>query len=110
MLIVNPWTGGSLAYALAGREVLELHVFGTRTDDEEYVDAHLADIDDDPRVCEAVDRLGAEYVLDFGSQNVFKSKNSGTERSGINDLEPSDRLVLVDAEGDDARLFRIEGC
>ncbi|WP_194383517.1 DUF6541 family protein [Microbacterium luteum] len=110
VLIVNPWTGGSLAYALAGREVLELHVFGTRTDDEEYVDAHLADIDDDPRVCEAVDRLGAEYVLDFGSQNVFDSKNSGTERSGINDLEPSDRLVLVDAEGDDARLFRIEGC
>jgi len=110
VLIVNPWTGGSLAYPLAGREVLERHIFSARTDDEDYVNRNLKDIDTDPEVCEAVARLGADYVLDFGSQNVFNDKASGLERTGLNDLSPSPHLVVVDEEGDDARLFEIVGC
>lgn len=106
----SPWTGTSLAYALTGREVLEKHVFGTLSDDEIYLDRHLRDIDTDPRVCDAVERLGVDYVLDFGAQNVFNSAQSGTDKLGLVDLQPSDALVLVDSEGTDARLFRIEGC
>ncbi|PZU46391.1 MAG: hypothetical protein DI566_07825 [Microbacterium sp.] len=110
LIIANPWTGGSLAFALGGRDVTSLHVFGTRSTDEEFLDAHLRDIDSDPRVCEAVVRTGADYVLDFGAQNVFNDPASGHEREGLNDLTPSRHLVLVDSEGDDARLFAIEGC
>ena len=110
ILIVNPWTGGSLAYALAGREILERHVFSARTLDEELVDGRLRDIDTDPAVCSAVTRLDAEFVLDFGSQNVFSRVDSGGERAGLNDLSESEHLVLVDSEGDDARLFQIVGC
>ena len=106
----NPWTGASLAYALAGREVVEKHVFGSFDDDEIYLDAHLRDIDEDPAVCEAVRRLGVTHVLDFGTRNVFNNPASGVEREGINDLTASDHLVLVDAEGPHARLFEIEGC
>jgi hypothetical protein len=106
----SPWTGTSLAYALSDREVLEKHVFGTLTDDEVYLDAHLRDIDSDPRVCEVIDRLGVDHVLDFGSQNVFNSPESGTDKTGLVDLQPSDSLALVDAEGPSARLFRIVGC
>lgn len=106
----SPWTGTSLAYALAERQVLEKHVFGSPSDDELLLDAHLRDIDTDPRVCEAVNRLGVDYILDFGSQNVFNNPGSGTAWAGVNDLEPSDSLVLVDSEGPAARLFRIEGC
>jgi hypothetical protein len=106
----NPWTGTALAYALAGRDVAERHIYVARDDDEIYLDAHLRDIDDDPRVCEAIDRLGITHVLDFGSQNVFNSDGSGQDRAGLNDLPDSDRLVLVDSEGPGARLFRIEGC
>jgi len=106
----SPWTGTSLAYALTGREVLEKHVFGTLTDDEIYVDEHLSEIEEDPRVCEAVNRLGLDYVLDFGAQNVFNNPGSGTDKLGLVDLQPSESLVLVDSEGAGARLFRIEGC
>ncbi|WP_374977444.1 DUF6541 family protein [Microbacterium trichothecenolyticum] len=106
----NPWTGTSLAYALAGRQVVEKHVFGIRTEDELYLDANLRDIDEDPRVCEAVRSLGVTHALDFGSQNVFNSPASGLDHLGLNDLSPSDHLVLVDSEGAGARLFKIEGC
>lgn len=109
-LLVNPWTGGSLAYALAGRDVSEMHVFGVRTDDQSYVDQNLSSIDTDPAVCDAVARLGFEYVLDFGDQNVFNSPGSGLDHTGLDNLVPSERLVLVDSVGDDARLFRIDGC
>ncbi|WP_159501797.1 DUF6541 family protein [Microbacterium sp. 18062] len=110
LIAANPWTGASLAYALAGREVLERHIFGERTEDEMFLDENLHDIDSDPRVCEVVDRLSVTYVLDFGSQNVFNRADSGLERAGLNDLTESAYLVLVDSEGPDARLFRIEGC
>ncbi len=110
LIIANPWTGGSVAYALSGREVVERHIFGERSEDQIYVDENLRDIDSDPLVCEAVQRIGADYVLDFGTDNVFRRDDSGLERAGLNDLTPSDKLVLVDSEGPDARLFRIEGC
>lgn len=110
VILANPWTGGSLAYALSGRQVVERHIFGTRTDDEVFLSQHLRDIERDPRVCEAIDRLGVDYVLDFGSQNVFNSPDSGLDRAGLNDLVESRSLALVDSEGPAARLFRVEGC
>ncbi len=109
LIVVNPWTGGSLAYPLAGRQVVERHVFGIRTDDEAYIDASLADIDSDPKVCSALDRIGATYVLDFGDRNVFSNPKSGVEHDGLNNLPTSRHFVVVDSEGD-ARLLRIEGC
>jgi hypothetical protein len=110
LIIGNPWTGTSLAYALGGREVVEKHIFGPRSDDAAFLDANLVDIDSDPLVCDAVARLGVDYVLDFGSQNVFGLETPWADRPGLNDLTPSEHLVLVDSEGSDARLFRIEGC
>lgn len=105
----SPRTGTSLAYALAGRDVLRMHIFGDIGDDERYLNRNLQDIDDDPRVCELVDEFGITHVLDFGTRDVY-SPNPSAAYGGIQDLAPADRLVLVDAEGDDARLFRIEGC
>ncbi|WP_236968264.1 DUF6541 family protein [Microbacterium aurantiacum] len=110
VIVVNPWTGGSLAYALGERDVLTRHVFSARSADEEFIDANLENIGSDPEVCTVVDRLDVEYVLDFGSQNVWNNKAAGGERAGLNDLDPSDKLVLVDSQGDDARLFQIVGC
>lgn len=105
----SPWTGTSLAYALAGREVVELHVFGSRNADEIYLDEHLRDIDQDPRVCDAVRALGVSHVLDFGTQNVFNRDDAAADRAGIQGLGPADHLQLVDSQGD-ARLFRVVGC
>ncbi len=106
----SPWTGASLAYAIGDREVLRKHVFGTIGADEQYLDNRLSAIDSDPRVCEAVDRLGVDYVLDFGAQNVWNNPGVGLDRQGLYNLTPSEHLVLVDAQGPSARLFKIEGC
>lgn len=106
----SPWTGASLAYAIGDREVLRKHVFGTIGSDEEYLDNHLKDIDSDAKVCQVVDRLGVDYVLDFGAQNVWNNPGVGLERQGLYGLAPSAHLVLVDSQGPNARLFRIEGC
>ncbi|MCC4907840.1 DUF6541 family protein [Microbacterium sp. cx-59] len=110
LIIGSPWTGASLAYALTGREVTEKHIFGTRTADELYLDQNLAAIDSDSKVCEAVEALGVDYVLDFGSQNVFSDPAAAASWDGIQSIPPSAHLVVVDAEGPDARLLRIEGC
>ena len=106
----SPWTGASLAYAIGEREVLRKHVFGAIGPDEEYLDNRLSAIDSDPHVCEVVDRLGVDYVLDFGAQNVWNNPGVGLERQGLYNLSPSEHLVLIDSEGPSARLFKIEGC
>lgn len=108
VIVGSPLTGASLAYAIGDRTVTERHVFGTRTPDEQYLTENLRDIDSDPEVCEAVRAVGATYVLDFGDRTV--NGNDGSAYTGLEDLEPSARLVLVDSEGPDAKLFRIEGC
>lgn len=106
----SAWTGASLAYAIGDREVLRKHVFGSIGPDEEYLDNNLKNIESDPKVCQVVDRLGVDYVLDFGAQNVWNNPGVGLERQGLYGLTPSEHLVLVDSQGPDARLFRIEGC
>ncbi|MFZ8758025.1 DUF6541 family protein [Microbacterium sp. HMH0099] len=108
VIVGSPLTGASLAYAIGDRTVTERHVFGTRTPDEQYLTENLRDIDSDPEVCEAVRAVGATYVLDFGDRTV--NGNDGSAYTGLEDLQPSARLVLVDSEGPDAKLFRIEGC
>ncbi|MCC4249280.1 DUF6541 family protein [Microbacterium testaceum] len=108
VIIGSPLTGASLAYALADRTVTERHVFGARTQDEQYLAEHLKDISSDPRVCEAVRSVGVTYALEFGDRTV--NDNDGDAYRGLVGLEPSDKLVLIDSEGPDAKLFKIEGC
>jgi hypothetical protein len=109
-IIGSPRTGASLAYALADRHVTELHIFGNRSEDEVFLDANLGNIDSDPAVCSAVERVGVDYVLDFGRRDVFGDDAAATVYDGVQDLASSPSLELVDSEGDDARLFRIVGC
>lgn len=106
----SPWTGASLAYAIGDRQVLRKHAFGTIGPDEAYLGNRLKMIDTDPLVCQAVDRLGVDYVLDFGAQNVWNNPGVGLDRQGLYNLTSSAHLVLVDSQGPNARLFRIEGC
>jgi hypothetical protein len=109
LIIGSPRNGASLAYALADRDVTERHIFGSPSDDERFLDLNLRNIDTDPEVCAAVNRVGVDYVLDFGSHDVIDDAAAGGY-AGVIDLAPTPRLVLVDSEGPDARLFRIEGC
>jgi hypothetical protein len=110
LIVGSPWTGASLAYALTGRQVMELHIFGQRSPGELYLDEHLADIDTDPRVCDAIRELGVDYVLDFGKANVVGDPGSATDWDGIQSIPPAQGLIVVDSEGPDARLLQVSGC
>ncbi|WP_292726459.1 DUF6541 family protein [Microbacterium sp. UBA837] len=105
----SPRTGTSLALAISGRDVTEMHVFGTRSDDELFLDAHLRDIDQDPRVCQSIRSLGVDYVLDFGDRDILDSAEGTKAYAGIQNLNPGEHLELVDSQGD-ARLFQVVGC
>lgn len=110
LIIGSPRTGTSLALALADREVTQRHVFGSPSPELLFLNTHLRDIETDPAVCSTVDELGIDYVLDFGRRDVIDDPNGAVPYDGIQDLTPSSHLVLIDSQGPEARLFRIEGC
>lgn len=105
----SPRTGTSLALAFADRQVAQKHVFGSPSAELTFLNKHLRDIASDPAVCRYVDDLGVDYVLDFGRQDVIDTTGA-VAYDGIQELTPGKHLVLVDSQGPDARLFRIEGC
>jgi hypothetical protein len=109
LIVGSPRTGTSLALALADRHVAQKHVFGSPSPELVFLNLHLRDIDSDPTVCRYVDDLGVDYVLDFGRQDVIDPAGA-VAYDGIQDLAPGRHLVLVDSQGPNARLFRIEGC
>jgi hypothetical protein len=109
LLIGSPRTGASLAYALADRDVTELHIFGSPSADEKFLDGHLRDIDTDPAVCRAVGRVGVTHVLDFAGRDVFDDAVAAKTYDGVQGLDATTHLVLIDSQGD-AKLFRIDGC
>ncbi|WCD92546.1 DUF6541 family protein [Microbacterium sp. nov. GSS16] len=106
VILGSPWTGTGLAYALADRRVVMPHTLMDITEDMETVLLGL----DDPRpgsaVCDAIYRLGINYVLDFGTQEV----NGGQHPyDGLDELSDSDSVKEIDRVGD-AVLYQVVLC
>ncbi len=107
MIAGSPWTGAALAYALADRPVVLTHMFMTNPGaDRDLIMSELGDADENPEVCDALDRLNVRWVLDFGSHEVHGGDHS---YPGIEQLENSNAVVEVDREGD-AKLYRVVAC
>lgn len=102
----SPYTGASLAYALADRPVLMPHVLMEVTDDLETVNDGLADARAGDDVCAALERLDVGFVLDFGDLRIT---DFAADLPGLSDLEDSDAVRLVDEQGD-ARLYEVVAC
>lgn len=108
VIAVNPWNGGSLAYAFADRKVLEYHQTQRKNPDLRIIAEDLDQAGSDPRVCAAVRKLNVSYALDFGDQYLLNHPSSQTY-PGLQDLETSRSLRLVDSEGE-AKLFKVTAC
>lgn len=103
----NVWNGSALAYALADRKTLQLHVLVSNfTLNDKIVLDSLRDARTNPDVCPAVKALGVSYVLDFGYQEIHGGKHLA---AGLDNLETSGVATLISQHGD-ARLFRFTGC
>ncbi|KAD4060526.1 hypothetical protein GD627_05705 [Arthrobacter yangruifuii] len=102
----NPWTGSSLVYALAGYHPMQLHTIAALDQGEDEIYADLRNALTDPDVCPALEAEQVGYVLDFGDQEI----HGGTHPyPGLEDLESSGVVTLVDSEGE-AKLYRITAC
>ncbi|WP_217136067.1 DUF6541 family protein [Leucobacter chinensis] len=107
MLLVNPWNGGALAYAIAERHVALPHAAGSFP--ESTWQAYQGITRADPSACAAADTIGARYVLDFGEDYVFKTQEVREELAEISGVTVAPGLTQVDREGD-AVLYEITGC
>lgn len=106
VIATNPWNGSSLAYPLSDRMTTNHHALAYVSPDEQILNNSLDEADSDPSVCPAIERLGVEYVLDFGPQNV---NGAETVYTGFDDLAHSPGFELVDHEGA-AKLYRVTAC
>ncbi len=106
VILGSPWTGTALAYALADRQVIMPHTLMDITDDMSVVLDGLDTARPGSAVCDAVDRLGIDYVLDFGEQEI----NGGEHAyKGLDHLDSSAAVQEIDAVGD-AVLYEVVVC
>ncbi|WP_269461803.1 DUF6541 family protein [Arthrobacter sp. SO5] len=109
VIVGNPWNGSSLAYALADRRSLQLHILGEVPPGAQLLYDRLRDATTDPAVCDVVRELKVGYVLDFGHDEVNFGDERGDVFTGLDDLAGSGAAELIDSQGT-ARLFRITAC
>ncbi|UWX96299.1 hypothetical protein N2K95_11560 [Arthrobacter zhaoxinii] len=105
-IVGNPWTGSSLVYALAGHRPMQLHTIAALGPEEDEIYADLRNALTDPEVCPALEAEQVGYVLDFGDQEIHGRTHP---YPGLEDLESSGAVELVDSEGE-AKLYRITAC
>ena len=117
-LVINePNDGSAFAYGLFGLDLyyrsFEGYEGDSETDESKLIRLHLDELDENPSVREAVDSLGATYVLQLDQGDVDRSnryffsyrEDVWTGIDAINDDTPGFEVVL--SEGD-MRLYRIE--
>lgn len=102
----SAWTGAGLAYAYADRHVTMPHTLTSLSEDQQLILDDLADAEPGSAVCDAVERTGTSYVLDFGTQEIHGARH---DFAGLRRLAASDAVTLVDAEGR-AKLYEVTGC
>jgi hypothetical protein len=105
-LIGNPWNGSALAYALADRKTIQLHILSAVPDGAEKLYEKLREAKADPGICPAVRGLGIKYVLDFGHQEVHGGDHGFR---GLDGLDSTGVATLVDEQGA-AKLYKITAC
>lgn len=106
VLLGNPWNGSSLAYALADRRTLQLHILSAIPDGGDALFNRLHDAKSDPAICPTVRDLRAQYVLDFGHKEVHGGDHG---YRGLDDLVSTGVGTLIDQQGD-AKLYKITAC
>ncbi|QMU97722.1 hypothetical protein FVO59_11245 [Microbacterium esteraromaticum] len=106
VIVGSAWTGAGLAYAFADRQVIMPHMLMDLSEDDQLILDDLSRAEPGSPVCDALERTGTEYVLDFGTLEVHGAEH---KYPGIARLGSSDAVRLVDSEGQ-AKLYEVTGC
>lgn len=67
----SPRTGASLVYAFSNRWTVAPHIFGVRTEEEQFLLDHWDEAGSNPDVCPVIRDLSAYWALDFGATDVL---------------------------------------
>ena len=106
VVVSSPWTGASMVYAIADRKSLTPHIFSEFGPDTSTILNRLNQAGEDPTVCDAVRRLKAYYVLDFGTREIHGYVHT---MPGLVGMATDPDFKLVDSEGD-AKLYKVTAC
>ncbi|ALE75435.1 hypothetical protein FRP1_25670 [Pseudonocardia sp. EC080625-04] len=108
VVAADPFTGNSLLYPIAGREVLFPHLIGNWTPEQSLVATRLRDAATDPAVCEAAAATRVGWVIS-GPITFWPSHGGARWYPGLHDIAPVPGFELV-AEGGGQELWRLTAC
>jgi hypothetical protein len=107
-IAVNPWNGGSLAYALSGRKVSTYHMFSTEDPELAAINEDIGDALPGSTVCSIAKARNVEYILDFGSTYLANAA-AAQGFKGVVAVKASPSVKVVDSQGH-ARLLKVVSC
>lgn len=108
VVVADTLTGASFMYPLEGLRPIQYHPKEALTPAEDVLLLHLSDPNERAEVCEAVQETSADFVLDFGT-NQINMDLAHHPAPGLRDLAESDMVTLVHRVGN-TRLYEITGC
>lgn len=108
VIAVNPWNGGSLAYAFTGRAVTVYHLSGSSDPEVQTVSTTLNSAIFSVEACDAIRDTGVSFVLDFGDQFLAPDPAASTY-GGLENLQDSNVVQLIDEQGA-AKLYQVTVC
>ncbi|WP_114853506.1 DUF6541 family protein [Brachybacterium sp. YJGR34] len=109
-LIVDPWEGGGLAYALGDREVNRLYMTVRRTPDERHLDDALDEIATDPTVCESLPEDRPLYYLDLDDHRLGGDDAAESGYLGFQDITDDTAGFDLVHEVGEVRLYEVTAC
>lgn len=108
VIAVDPFNGGSLAYAVSGRKVSEYHLSGGPKGELSIVAKDLATATAGSEVCQLANKLNIQFILDFGSFYMLDTK-AAKSYPGFVEIGPNTTLKLIDQEAQ-AKLYEVVAC
>lgn len=107
-IVVDPWEGSAIVYALDDRQVTARHSLSDTREEYAPIIDHLDDPSHREEVCGAVDATGARWYLDF-QDTLDIGKPFEDQYRGLDQAIESGMVSPVYTSGD-AGLYRITGC
>ncbi|MGK4188049.1 DUF6541 family protein [Rothia koreensis] len=107
-IVVNPWEGSAVAYALDDRKVTSRHSLSQPPRKFEAILQHLNQARSDPKVCQEVRDQGARWYLDFEDTLNIGAGSKGLYR-GLEGVEHEGVVDPVYTSGP-VGLYRISAC
>lgn len=104
----DPWDGSAWSLAFGSREPVFPHVNGQWDPARVTVAWHLARIEEDPAVCEALDELNVRHVL-YSPHAFGGGDPAGSQFPGPHQAVEAGLFTEVASYGD-TRLYRIDQC